>query len=120
MAGRLATEPVEGHVFEIYAAQGKLSDKLFRIFHMGEYPLEVYQIFLRALGRVVAPEEWQAKVGATLLAEACRIAPTGLDLHVNADNARAIAFYRKHGFVVSGEDVNARSGAPVLKMSWRP
>ncbi len=69
---------------------------------------------------VVAPETWRAKLGATLLDEARRIAPTGLDLHVNTDNARAIAFYRKHGFVVSGEDVNARSGAPVFKMSWRP
>lgn len=53
MAQRLATEPVEGHVFEIYAAQGKLSDKLFRIFNMGDYPLDVYEIFLRALARVV-------------------------------------------------------------------
>jgi len=53
MAERLASEPVEGHVFEIYAAQGKLSDKLFRIFNMGEYPLEAYEIFLRALARVV-------------------------------------------------------------------
>jgi 2-aminoethylphosphonate-pyruvate transaminase len=53
MASRLASEPVDGHVFEIYAAQGKLSDKLFRIFHMGEYPLEVYEIFLKALARVV-------------------------------------------------------------------
>src|SRR6185295_14172916 len=53
MAQRLATEPVEGHVFEIYAAQGKLSDKLFRIFNMGEYPLDVYPLFLRALARVV-------------------------------------------------------------------
>ncbi|HVY45581.1 MAG TPA: aminotransferase class V-fold PLP-dependent enzyme [Minicystis sp.] len=53
MSTRLATEEVEGHLFEIYAAQGKLSDKLFRIFHMGEYPLEVYGIFLRALARVV-------------------------------------------------------------------
>jgi 2-aminoethylphosphonate-pyruvate transaminase len=53
MAQRLAGEPIEGHVFEIYAAQGKLSDKLFRIFNMGDYPLEVYEIFLRALARVV-------------------------------------------------------------------
>lgn len=53
MAGRLASEPVEGHLFEIYAAQGKLSDKLFRIFHMGHYPLEVYEVFLRALERVL-------------------------------------------------------------------
>lgn len=53
MAQRLATEEVDGHVFEIYAAQGKLSDKLFRIFNMGDYPLAVYEIFLRALARVV-------------------------------------------------------------------
>lgn len=53
MASRLAAEPVEDHVFEIYAAQGKLSGALFRIFHMGEYPLETYEIFLRALARVV-------------------------------------------------------------------
>jgi 2-aminoethylphosphonate-pyruvate transaminase len=53
MAQRLASEPVEGHVFEIYAAQGKLSDKLFRIFNMGDYPLSVYEIFLRALHRVL-------------------------------------------------------------------
>src|SRR6185436_4450107 len=37
MADRLANEPVDGYTFEIYSAQGKLSDKLFRIFHMGEY-----------------------------------------------------------------------------------
>jgi 2-aminoethylphosphonate-pyruvate transaminase len=53
MAQRLAAEPVEGHVFEIYAAQGKLSAELFRIFNMGDYPLEVYEIFLRALARVL-------------------------------------------------------------------
>ena len=53
MAHRLASEAVEGHVFEIYAAQGKLSDRLFRIFNMGDYPLEAYSIFLRALARVL-------------------------------------------------------------------
>jgi 2-aminoethylphosphonate-pyruvate transaminase len=53
MAERLARDVVEGHVFEIYAAQGKLSGQLFRIFNMGDYPLDVYEIFLRALARVV-------------------------------------------------------------------
>lgn len=69
---------------------------------------------------VVAPEAWGAKVGDALLEAAREIAPPGLDLHVNADNARAIRFYRKHGFVVTGEDVNPRSGAPIYRMSWRP
>lgn len=53
LAARLSTEVVRGHVFEIYAAQGKLSSELFRIFHMGDYPLEVYAIFLEALERVL-------------------------------------------------------------------
>jgi 2-aminoethylphosphonate-pyruvate transaminase len=53
LATRLATEPVEGHTFEIYSAQGKLSSELFRIFNMGDYALEVYDILLRALARVL-------------------------------------------------------------------
>lgn len=54
LAKRLATEEVEGTTFEIYAAQGKLSAELFRIFHMGHYELEAYEIFLRSLARVLA------------------------------------------------------------------
>jgi putative acetyltransferase len=69
---------------------------------------------------VVAPQAWGSAVGAALLAEARRLSPDGLDLKVNADNARAIRFYEKHGFVISGEEVNPRSGAPVHVMSWRP
>jgi putative acetyltransferase len=69
---------------------------------------------------VVAPEAWGSDIAATLLAEARRISPDGIDLKVNADNARAIRFYEKHGFVITGRDVNERSGAPVHVMSWRP
>jgi putative acetyltransferase len=69
---------------------------------------------------VVAPEEWGTPLAGALIAEAKRCAPAGLDLTVNQDNARAIRFYEKQGFVVSGADVNARSGAPVHRMSWRP
>jgi putative acetyltransferase len=69
---------------------------------------------------VVAPEAWGLGVASALIDEAKRISPAGLDLHVNKDNARAIRFYEKHGFVISGEALNWRSGAPVHKMSWRP
>jgi putative acetyltransferase len=68
---------------------------------------------------VVAPEAWGSSVAATLIGAAKRIAPCGLDLHVNEDNARAIRFYEKHGFAISGKDLNPRSGAPIYKMSWR-
>jgi len=53
LAQRLSSEEVEGHTFEIYSAQGRLSQQLFRIFHMGDYELEVYDVFLRALARVL-------------------------------------------------------------------
>ena len=69
---------------------------------------------------VVAPEAWGSTVAGALLAEAKRLSPAGLDLAVNADNGRAIRFYEKQGFVVTGTDVNPRSGAPIRKMAWRP
>lgn len=68
---------------------------------------------------VVAPESWGSPVAAALIGAAKRIAPAGLDLHVNQDNARAVRFYEKHGFAISGTDVNPRSAAPLYKMTWR-
>jgi len=69
---------------------------------------------------VVAPEFWRSGVGGALIAEAARLSPEGLDLDVNTDNARAIRFYEKRGFVISGAGVNPISGKPVHRMSWRP
>jgi putative acetyltransferase len=69
---------------------------------------------------VVATDKQGGGAAARLLAEARRLAPGGLDLHVNKDNARAVRFYEKHGFAKTSEDINPRSGAPILKMSWRP
>ncbi len=68
----------------------------------------------------VAPPHWGSGVAAALIAEAKRLSPVGLDLDVNTDNARAIRFYGKEGFVVSGEGVNPISGKPVHRMTWRP
>ena len=67
---------------------------------------------------VVAPEMWGTGLAEVLLDEAKRRSPARLELHVNTDNARAVGFYRKHGFAVAGEDVNPRSGAPVYLMKW--
>ena len=69
---------------------------------------------------VVAPEAWGSMTAGALLAEAKRLAPAGLHLAVNADNDRAIRFYEKQGFVVTGTDVNERSGAPIRTMAWKP
>jgi putative acetyltransferase len=69
---------------------------------------------------VVAPESWSSGAGAALIARAKQISPAGLDLDVNVDNARAIRFYEREGFLVAGAGVNAISGKPVHRMSWRP
>ena len=69
---------------------------------------------------VVAPDQWRFGVGTALIDEAKRVSPEGLDLDVNIDNARAIGFYRRQGFSISGASVNPISGRPVHRMSWRP
>ena len=69
---------------------------------------------------VVAPANWGSKLANALVDEAKRAAPAGVTLLVNKDNARAIRFYERNGFVHAGEDVNPTSGRPVLRMTWRP
>jgi len=69
---------------------------------------------------VVAPEFWGSNVALMLLDAGKRISPALLELLVNKDNERAIAFYEKNGFVYAGEDVNPVSGRPVNRMRWRP
>ncbi len=68
----------------------------------------------------VLPLRQGSEVAAALMAQAKRRSPAGVDLLVNKDNGRAVRFYEKEGFVITGETVNERSGAPVHKMSWRP
>ena len=69
---------------------------------------------------VVAPEHWGSDVARRLVDEAKRLSPERITLRVNKDNARAIGFYERSGFVHVGEDVNPTSGRPVLKMVWTP
>lgn len=69
---------------------------------------------------VVAPDHWGSDLATALVDEAKRLSPGGIMLLVNNDNARAIRFYARSGFVHAGEDVNPTSGRPVLRMAWRP
>jgi putative acetyltransferase len=69
---------------------------------------------------VVAPEQWGSPLATLLVDAAKRLSPDRITLLVNADNARAIRFYRRNGFVEAGNDVNPTSGRPVLRMAWRP
>jgi putative acetyltransferase len=69
---------------------------------------------------VVGPDHWGSALGNALVAEAKRLSPDHISLLVNADNARAIRFYERNGFVHAGGDVNPTSGRPVLRMEWKP
>jgi putative acetyltransferase len=68
---------------------------------------------------VVAPDHWGSKLADRLLDEAKRLSPDRVSLLVNTDNARAIRFYQRNGFVDAGGDVNPISGRPVLRMEWK-
>ncbi len=68
---------------------------------------------------VVDPDHWGSELANALVGQAKGLSPTGVTLLVNKDNARAIRFYERNGFVHAGEDVNPTSGRPVLKMEWK-
>ena len=68
----------------------------------------------------VAPDHWGSELATTLVNEAKRRSPDRITLLVNQDNARAIRFYERNGFMHAGEDVNPTSGKPVKKMEWKP
>lgn len=68
---------------------------------------------------VVGPVHWGSDVARLLMDDAKRLAPGGVTLKVNADNARAIRFYLRNGFVKTGDEENS-SGRAVDVMAWRP
>jgi putative acetyltransferase len=69
---------------------------------------------------VVAPDHCGSELATRLVDEAKRLSPDGITLLVNTDNARAIRFYERNGFLRAGDDVNPASGRPVLRMEWGP
>lgn len=68
----------------------------------------------------VHPSHWGGGVAEALIRSAAAHAGRPLTLDVNAENPRAVRFYRKMGFTVTGQGANERSGRPTLHMEWRP
>ena len=68
---------------------------------------------------VVSSRHWGSQLATRLVEAAKQRSTGGITLLVNRDNARAIRFYQRNGFVEDGEDVNPTSGRPVLRMLWR-
>ena len=67
----------------------------------------------------VAKAYWGQGVADILLNRAKAMAPGLLKLEVNADNLRAIALYRRHGFVEVGRGANPNSGREIMMLEWR-
>ena len=69
----------------------------------------------------LAPERTGAGIGSDLLALAKRRRPGGLRLWAFQSNARAIAFYERHGFVAEAwTDGDNEERAPDVRLRWRP
>ena len=69
---------------------------------------------------VVAPDAKGGGVARALLKAAKARSPSGLDLDVNTDNARAVRFYLREGFARIGDGINPTSGLATWQMAWRP
>jgi putative acetyltransferase len=68
----------------------------------------------------VAPRGKGKGAAGALIDRARAACPDGFGLDVNADNVRALAFYRREGFVRTGEGTNPLSGLPVVALRWTP
>ena len=66
----------------------------------------------------VAPVERGSGLARTLLDEAKRLSPGGIDLDVNEGNERARRFYAREGFVFVTKGASAQSGLPTLRLRW--
>ena len=67
----------------------------------------------------VSPETQGNGLSVLLLGAAKAHCPDGLTLKVNQDNPRAVGFYQREGFVVTGKGVSEASGLKLWEMAWR-
>jgi len=68
----------------------------------------------------VSPRAFGSGAAQALICEAKSACPDGFGLDVNADNERALSFYRSEGFVRTGEGKNPLSGLPIVALRWAP
>jgi len=66
----------------------------------------------------VRPDRFGSGAAEALIEAARSLSPARLRLDVNQDNERAIAFYRREGFVRVAEGGPSLSGRPTLIMEW--
>lgn len=68
----------------------------------------------------VRPDQWGRGAAEALIYSAAAHAGRPITLEVNRENLRAVRFYGRIGFNVTGQGENPLSGRPTLQMEWRP
>ncbi|WP_127091197.1 GNAT family N-acetyltransferase [Aquabacter cavernae] len=68
----------------------------------------------------VAPAFWGKGAAEALMDTAKARASGGIQLDVNQDNPRAIAFYERLGLKIVAAATNPASGRAIWRMAWRP
>lgn len=68
----------------------------------------------------VAPAFWGKGAAEALMGVAKARVPGGIELDVNQDNPRAIAFYERLGLRIMAASTNPASGRAIWRMAWRP
>lgn len=109
LAGLFAASLAAGA--QIFVAEDEKGLVGFVLFDPARKWLEQIAVAPRAQGRGAA----RALIGCAKAA-----CPQGFGLDVNADNFRALAFYRREGFVQTGEGKNPLSGLPIVALRWTP
>ena len=94
---------------QIIVAEDARSLLGFVLFDAQRQWLEQIAVSARAQGGGAAHE---------LISCAKSACPQGFGLDVNDDNFRALAFYRREGFVQTGQGKNPRSGLPIVILRW--
>lgn len=89
---------------------------------LGDAP-QGFVIFHPATGYIdqicIATAAQGSGLAALLLGAAKANCPDGLTLRVNQDNARAVRFYQREGFAVTGDGISEASGLKIWEMGWR-
>ena len=71
------------------------------------------------IDQIAVDRAWQGQGVARALLDAAKSAcPSGLTLKVNQQNPRAVRFYGREGFAITGEGVSAASGLKLWDMAW--
>jgi putative acetyltransferase len=103
----LATEDVGGQTVCAFADGDHLA---------GFILLATHRSYLEQI--VVHPHYFGGGLAGQLLDHAKVLCPAGLKLDVNADNARALRFYEREGFLQIAAGRNPNSGLPTVKLHW--